>query len=626
MNKAYNRINGGKGWENVPSIETPLNKQNLDKVDIGLDEVDNRVIALNTTKFNKTEAQGLIKNITFDLQTGILTKYYYNGSSEEINTGISKLNMNLRFDKESQILYIVNADGTEDPVDLSVFITNYEFEDSDTIAHNVSSDGTVTSIVKDGSIQERHMRPNYLADIKVEVAKAQASAAAADASKTVAAASASTAIAKAGEAATSAANAANSAVTATEKAEEAAGSADDAAASAATATQKATDAGNSADAAVTSATNAAGSASTATEKANAASASATAAAGSATSADTYAQKSQSYAVGGTGTREGEDSDNSQYYYEQTKRISQSVNGIIPMGTITFAELSDPGNQQPGYFFNVSDSFVSDERFKDGSGIFYGAGNNVLRTADGMWDVTAASMVSGVKGSKETEYRQGFVDLTPENIGALPENGNAVSATKAMQDGNGNDIADTYLKKSGDTKDNTVSFTSGDAANPIGWTDVELIASGETHSSLWRKVSLFFKNVRYLWKLTGNTSLSGIGDGTVTGAISALNTGISKIGSSINIPISVQTMPALSRDIEVGSITLPAGFWIIHVTIWYGPYYKGIRIGEYQIINTDHKPELIAFYNGPGVTLPVFVDSWEQHDIEIGPGSINAFRF
>lgn len=171
MNKAYNRIN----WENYPSLQTPLNEQNLNKMDGSVDEIDNRVISLDTRKFDKTEAQDLIKNITFDLQTGILKKYYYNGSTEEINTGISKLNMNLRFDKESQMLYIVNADGTEDPIDLSVFITNYEFEDSDTIAHNISSDGTVTSIVKDGSITEDKMQPNYLAEIKVEAAKAQLS-------------------------------------------------------------------------------------------------------------------------------------------------------------------------------------------------------------------------------------------------------------------------------------------------------------------------------------------------------------------------------------------------------------------------------------------------------------------
>lgn len=314
MNKSYNRIN----WENYPSDKTPLNDQNLNKIDASVDEQDNRIISLDTRKFDKSEAQLLIKNITFDLQTGILTKYYYNGSTEEINTGISKLNMNLRFDKESQILYIVNADGTEDPIDLSVFITNYEFRDSDTIAHNVSSDGTVTSIVKDGSITEDKLQPNYLADIKVEVAKAEASVTAAGNSETAAKESETNAKQSEDNAKASETAAADSASDSADSATAAAGSATSAAVSAATATQKAEDAGDSATDAATSATNAANSASTATTKANAASASATAAAASATSADTYAKKSQSYAVGGTGTREGEDSDNAQYYYEQAK--------------------------------------------------------------------------------------------------------------------------------------------------------------------------------------------------------------------------------------------------------------------------------------------------------------------
>lgn len=171
MQKVYNRIK----WENYPSDATPLNETNLNKIDFATNEIDNRVITLDTTKFNKTEAQTLIKNVTFDLQTGILTKYYYNGSTEEINTGLSKLNLDLRFDKETQTLYIINADGTEDPVDLSVFITNYEFDDSETIAHNVSG-GRVSSVVKEGSIEEKHLQPNYLADIKVETAKAEQSA------------------------------------------------------------------------------------------------------------------------------------------------------------------------------------------------------------------------------------------------------------------------------------------------------------------------------------------------------------------------------------------------------------------------------------------------------------------
>lgn len=529
MNKCYYRI----VWENYPSDKTPLNEQNLNKIDVATDEVDNRIISLDTAKFDKSEAQLLIKNITFDLQTGILTKYYYNGSTEEINTGISKLNMNLRFDKESQILYIVNADGTEDPIDLSVFITNYEFQDSDTIAHNVSSTGVVSSVVKEGSIQEKHLRPDYLADIKVEVAKAEASKNAAatsevNAKKSADAAKESQTATKASEtnAAESAVNAEASATTATQKAAEAASSAaaakaseDNSKDSEAKAKASETAAESHKTEAASSASSAAGSAATATTKAGEASG--------------YADMSKSYAVGTGGeVRENDDTDCAEYFYEQTKRISQSISGVVPMGTISFDGLDNPDNQKSGYLFNISDSFISDDRFADGGGIFYGAGNNVLYTADGKWDVLAASMVSGVKGSAETEYRQGFVNITKANIGLGSVGNFKAVSTKANQGLSSAEKTNarnniSALAIDGDSKDNTVSFASGDNANPTGWTDVDVATSGEKHSSLWNKATTFFKNVRYLKNLIGNTQLS-VGDGTVIGAINQINSNFESV--------------------------------------------------------------------------------------------------
>lgn len=88
------------------------------------------------------------------------------------------------------------------------------------------------------------------------------------------------------------------------------------------------------------------------------------------------------------------------------------------------------------------------------------------------------------------------------------------------------VQNSYLTGGGiwqNVDDHAAVFTSGDAASPTGWADVGVIASGEKHSSLMRKFSLAVKNVRYLWKLLGSTSLAGIGDGTVTGAVSSLNT-------------------------------------------------------------------------------------------------------
>ena len=39
MNKACNRTI----WENYPSIKTPVNEQNLNKIEAAVDEIDDRV-------------------------------------------------------------------------------------------------------------------------------------------------------------------------------------------------------------------------------------------------------------------------------------------------------------------------------------------------------------------------------------------------------------------------------------------------------------------------------------------------------------------------------------------------------------------------------------------------------
>lgn len=172
MQKAHINIE----WENLPSIETPINEQNLNKMDKSIDAIDNRVISLDTTKFNVSDAQILIKDFSFNYNTGVITITYYNGSTATINTGLAQVAVNFDFDEETQILYIIKADSSRQPIDLSAFITDYEFIDSDTVAFSADTSGKVTAIVKEGSIEEKHLRPDYLADIKIEVGKAQASA------------------------------------------------------------------------------------------------------------------------------------------------------------------------------------------------------------------------------------------------------------------------------------------------------------------------------------------------------------------------------------------------------------------------------------------------------------------
>lgn len=320
MNKAYSRIN----WENYPSDATPINKVNLNRLDSATDILDDRVITLDTTKATKTEVATLVSDVTFEESTGIITITKKNGSKVTIDTQMEKIAVNFDYDPTTEQIILTLIDGTKQYIDLSALITQYEFLDTDTVAFTVGTDGRVSAIVKDGSIKEEHLEPNYLAKIKVEAAKAETSQA-------------------------------------------------DAAAS--------------------------------------------------------ATKAESYAVGGTGSREGEDSANAKYYYEQSKDISEGLKGgLQPHGTVAFADLPELPDVSPGWMYNISDEFTTTDDFKEGAGSIIPAGANIYKTSDGKWDVLAGTPMTGVKGAKETVYRRGNVSLSAANIGAVAEDGDASDTT------------------------------------------------------------------------------------------------------------------------------------------------------------------------------------------------------
>lgn len=111
-------------------------------------------------------------------------------------------------------------------------------------------------------------------------------------------------------------------------------------------------------------------------------------------------------------------------------------------------------------------------------------------AKAVYEELQGEQVTGVKGAAEAEYRKGNVNITPANIGALPANGTAASATKAEQDGNGQQIDSTYIKSLSVYGD-TITYTKGDGTDgklktllPVagaGLSSVELETSNSTTS-------------------------------------------------------------------------------------------------------------------------------------------------
>ena len=186
---AYQKIYSREYWENFPSEKTAINKNRLNNIEGGIDAIDDRVCALDTTKVDLAKANELVKEILWDESNGTLTVVKMNGSRAVIDTKLEKLAVNFTYNPQTQQLVITLDDGTVQNVDLSALITQYEFLDSDTIAFEIT-DGKVKAIVKNGSITEDKLQPNFLADIKVESAKAVNSATNAKASETNAAKSA----------------------------------------------------------------------------------------------------------------------------------------------------------------------------------------------------------------------------------------------------------------------------------------------------------------------------------------------------------------------------------------------------------------------------------------------------
>ena len=170
---AYQKIYSREHWENFPSEKTAINRNRLNNIESGIDAIDDRVCALDTTKVDLTKANELVEEILWDESNGTLTVVKMNGSRAVIDTKLEKLAVNFSFDEANQRLVIILDDGTKQYVDLSAFVTPFEFKDGDVIYFEVVGGNLVSAGIKDGTISEEKLRPNFLADIKIKVGEAE---------------------------------------------------------------------------------------------------------------------------------------------------------------------------------------------------------------------------------------------------------------------------------------------------------------------------------------------------------------------------------------------------------------------------------------------------------------------
>lgn len=172
------------------------------------------------------------------------------------------------------------------------------------------------------------------------------------------------------------------------------------------------------------------------------------------------------------------------------------------------------------------------------------------------------------GLQRINYTLDILPATSETIGGVK-----VGNTLTIDNGILN--AKQIGIEGADTESCITTFVSDDSSTGSS-TAPAVITSGETHKSLFNKISTAVKNVRWLLSKMGTTDISSLGDGTVTGALSTLN---SNIGTKLS-----------NTDIKISSKT----YTITSLTEWWGMYAWET---SYSDIGIPNNAKIISVYIG-----------------------------
>ena len=130
-------------WENYPSIDSPITDNELNRNEVSVDTIDDRVITLDTTKAEQSDLLLAFKDFTINETTGVITFTRFNNTSKSVDTSIEKIATNFRYiddptDPHYQYLELTLLDGSKQYVDLRTLLNQYEFTDSTTIDFSAS--------------------------------------------------------------------------------------------------------------------------------------------------------------------------------------------------------------------------------------------------------------------------------------------------------------------------------------------------------------------------------------------------------------------------------------------------------------------------------------------------------
>lgn len=172
-------------WENEPSIASPINATNLNKMDYALYQIDQTLETWDVTKANQSDLLLSVKSIDYDTDTGVFVFTWQNGTTMTVDLNIEKIPVSFSMDANG-VITMTTDDGATYTADVGALIKTYTFTDSSEIDFTVTTDSsgnkTVIANIVDGSITGSKLEPNYLANCQSAANSASGSATAADGS------------------------------------------------------------------------------------------------------------------------------------------------------------------------------------------------------------------------------------------------------------------------------------------------------------------------------------------------------------------------------------------------------------------------------------------------------------
>lgn len=167
----YNKQYTPTLWKNYPLTDTSINAYRLNHLEGGVNENDNRLVALSEDKAEQTVVNKMVKTVTLNKDTGVLTVTLLDGTKSTYDLDIEKVVANFDLNSNNDLVLTL-ADGTQKVVPLSKFVDTYTFKSSGTVTFNTTGK-EITAFVPDGSITLAKLEATVLSTIRQYMLDAQ---------------------------------------------------------------------------------------------------------------------------------------------------------------------------------------------------------------------------------------------------------------------------------------------------------------------------------------------------------------------------------------------------------------------------------------------------------------------